>query len=68
MGFRYYYGDKQEKNQWQAFTYWKIAADQGDLDACKYVYECYRDGTGVEKNPQKAEEYKKRSKGEDVTK
>lgn len=63
IGARYYWGKSVEKNYQQAFIYWKLAADQGHLDACKNVAYCYKNGEGCTKDLKKAEEYENKAKG-----
>lgn len=58
---QYYYGwnDYPEDN-FQAFVYFKKAADAGYIDAYDYLIEMYEKGWGCDKNPAKAKEYKKK--------
>lgn len=59
LGKQYYNGGELvEKNVSQAFVYIKKAADMGLIDACNTLAYLYENGIGVEKNPQKAKEYK----------
>ena len=63
MGYRYYLGKSVEKDNQQAFIYYKLAADQGHLDACKSVAYFYKNGEGCTKALKKAEEYENKAKG-----
>lgn len=59
LGKHYYTGEGlMDKNTDQAFVYMKKAADMGHIDACNYLAYFYENGIGVDKNPQKAKEYK----------
>lgn len=59
LGKHYYTGEGlMDKNTGQAFVYMKKAADMGHIDACNYLAYFYENGIGVDKNPQKAKEYK----------
>lgn len=49
-----------KKNVNQGFIYAKLAADQGQPDACEMVANCYDRGIGTNRDPQKAEEYRKK--------
>ena len=46
-----------KKNENQGFVYAKLAADQGQPDACEIVAYCYNKGMGTNRDPKKAEEY-----------
>lgn len=59
LGVMYFYGNGFfEKNEFQAFTYIKIAADKGLVDACSAVAYMYENGIGCEKDPSEAKKYK----------
>lgn len=61
LGLQYYIGnDLFDKNESQAFVYTKKAADMGLIDACQTLAYFYENGIGVEKDPQKAKEYKEK--------
>ena len=47
-----------DKNNDQAFIYMRKAADMGNVDACRTLAYFYENGIGVNKDPQKAKEYK----------
>lgn len=49
-----------KKNVNQGFVYAKLAADQGQPDACEMVANCYDRGIGTNRDPKKAEEYRKK--------
>lgn len=53
------------KNLDQAFVYIKKAADMGLVDACKIIALFYENGIGIDKNPQKAKEYRDKTIIED---
>lgn len=60
----YYYGAKgYPKDYFQAFVYFKKAADAGWVDAYEYLIEMYEKGLGCEKNPTKAREYRNKLRG-----
>lgn len=68
----YYYGENYffplfDKNDQQAFIYAKIAADNGQIDACEFVAYCYENAIGCEKDPQKAKKYIDKTKAKDNT-
>ncbi len=66
LGMQYYNGnDLFDRDYGQAFVYIKKAADMGHIDACKATSYFYENGIGVEKNPQKAKEYKDKTSVED---
>ena len=50
--------DLVDKDYGQAFVYTKKAADMGHVDACNAIAYFYENGIGIDKNPQKAKEYK----------
>ena len=59
LGRQYYMGnDLVNKDYGQAFVYTKKAADMGLVDACNALAYFYENGYGVDKDPQKAKEYK----------
>lgn len=55
-------GSLYEKNDKQAFTYAKKAADSGIVDACGFIGYCYANGIGCEKDPKKAKKYQDMTK------
>ena len=59
LGRHYYLGTEYvTKDVGQAFVYIKKAADMGLVDACKSLSYLYENGIGVDKDPQKAKEYR----------
>lgn len=59
LGRHYYLGTEYvTKDFGQAFVYTKKAADMGLVDACNSLSYLYENGIGVDKDPQKAKEYK----------
>lgn len=59
LGRQYFMGnDLVNKDLSQAFVYIKKAADMGLVDACNFLAYLYENGIGVDKDPQKAKEYK----------
>lgn len=59
LGKQYYMGnDLVNKDNSQAFVYIKKAADMGLVEACDALAYFYENGIDVDKNPQKAKEYK----------
>jgi len=59
LGRQYFMGnDLVDKDYGQAFVYTKKAADMGHVDACNAIAYFYENGIGIDKNPQKAKEYK----------
>ena len=59
LGMQYYIGnDLVNKDYGQAFVYTKKAADMGHIDACNAIAYFYENGIGIDKDPQKAKEYK----------
>lgn len=68
MGQHYYNykgSDLFEKNDYEAFIYYKQAADMGLIDACRMVAYMYKNGIGCDKNPDKAKEYYNKSKAKE---
>lgn len=57
--------DLFEKNDHEAFIYYKQAADMGHIDACRRVASMYENGVGCDKNPDKAKEYYNKTKAKD---
>lgn len=53
-----------EQDIWQAFFYFKKAADAGYIDACTLVSYMYENGLGCDKNPKEAKRYKDMTKAE----
>lgn len=51
-----------EKNEQQAFTYAKKAADSGIVDACGFIGYCYANGIGCVKDPKEAKKYQDMTK------
>lgn len=69
IGFHYYDGTILfERNYNQAFAYFKQAADMGDITACEKIAYMYEKGEGCERNPDKAKEYRDRTKAKDTDK
>ena len=59
LGTHYYLGTEYvTKDVGQAFVYIKKAADMGLVDACNSLSYLYKNGIGVDKDPQKAKEYR----------
>ena len=59
LGIQYYKGnDLVNQDYDQSFVYIKKAADLGLVDACNNLAYLYENGIGVNKNPQKAKEYR----------
>lgn len=59
LGRQYLKGnDLVNKDNSQAFVYIKKAADMGFVDACNTLAYLYENGIGVDKDPQKAKEYR----------
>ena len=59
LGRHYYLGTEYvTKDVGQAFVYIKKAADMGLVDACNSLSYLYENGIGVDKDPQKAKEYR----------
>ena len=59
LGRHYYFGTEYvTKDVGQAFVYIKKAADMGLVDACNSLSYLYENGIGVDKDPQKAKEYR----------
>lgn len=59
LGRQYFMGnDLVNKDYTQAFVYIKKAADMGLVDACSSLAYLYENGIGIDKNPQKAKEYR----------
>ena len=59
LGRQYFMGnDLVNKDYGQAFVYIKKAADMGLVDACNSLAYLYENGIGVDKDPQKAKEYR----------
>lgn len=59
LGRQYFMGnDLVNKDNGQAFVYIKKAADMGLIDACNSLSYLYENGIGVDKDPQKAKEYR----------
>ena len=59
LGRQYYNGnDLVNKDYGQAFVYIKKAADMGLVDACNTLAYLYENGLGIDKDPQKAKEYR----------
>lgn len=59
LGTHYYLGTEYvTKDVGQAFVYIKKAADMGLVDACNSLSYLYENGIGVDKDPQKAKEYR----------
>ncbi len=66
LGRQYFMGnDLMNKDNSQAFVYIKKAADMGLVDACMGVAYLYETGQGVEKDLQKAKEYRDRAAAND---
>ncbi len=66
IGKHYYFGsDLFQKNEVQSFIYYKKAADMGDIDACRVVASFYEKGIGTSKDPQKAKEYRDKTKAKE---
>lgn len=62
----YYRGsDLFEKNESQAFVYFKKSADLGNVDACGEVSYMFANGIGCQKDPQKAKEYEDKTKAKE---
>ena len=60
----YYLGaNGYPEDDYQAFVYFKKAADAGWVDAYEYLIEMYEEGLGCEKNPAKAKEYRDKLNG-----
>ena len=57
LGSLYFYGNGVVQNYKKAFEYYKLSADQDNAYACYEIAKMLRDGIGVEKNPEQAEEY-----------
>lgn len=57
-----------EQNYSQAFTYAKLAADKGWIDACALMADFYENGIGCTKDPQKAKEYRDKTKAQENNK
>lgn len=69
IGFHYYDGSILfERNYNQAFAYFKQAADMGDITACEKIAYMYEKGEGCERNPEKAKEYRDKTKAKDTDK
>lgn len=65
LAWLYFNGsDIIKKNENQGFIYAKLAADQGQADACEMVADCYERGIGTNRDPKKAEEYRNKLKCE----
>jgi TPR repeat protein len=63
LGIHYYGGDGlMRQDHDQAFIYVKKAADMGLVDACAALAYFYEEGIGCNKNPDKAKEYKDKTK------
>jgi len=59
LGWQYHMGnDLFDKDESQAFVYVKKAADMGLIDACNAIAYFYENGIGVDKDLQKAKEYR----------
>ena len=66
IGRHYYFGsDLFQKDIAQSFIYYKKAADMGDIDACGVVAYFYDKGIGTSKDPQKAKEYRDKTKAKE---
>lgn len=60
----YYYGaNGYPEDDYQAFVYFKKAADAGWIDAYEYLIDMYEKGLGCTKNPAKAKEYREKMRG-----
>lgn len=55
----YYYGDGVEQNYKEAIKYYRMAANQGDIDAIYNLAQMYQHGEGVEKDCKEAMYYYK---------
>ena len=59
----YYWGaNGYPEDNYQAFVYFKKAADAGWIDAFEYLINMYEKGLGCKKNPAKAKEYREKLK------
>lgn len=57
IAIQYYWGNHLfEKNERQAVSYMKLAADAGDIEACKWMAKFYRTISWME-DPEKAKKY-----------
>lgn len=66
IGRHYYLGsDLFQKDEVQSFIYYKKAADMGNIDACGVVAYFYEKGIGTSKDPQKAKEYRDKTKAKE---
>lgn len=63
LGHHYYQGSNlYPQNKFQAFIYYKNAADSGYVEAAECVAYMYANGIGTDKDPDKAKEYKDMTK------
>lgn len=63
LAYEYYYGNGlYSKNYNQAYIYMRIAADQGDYDACQALAYFLKNGIGCNKDPKEAEKYENKKK------
>ena len=66
LGREYFFGNNlMEKNNSQAFFYIQRAADKGFVEACNWMAYFYENGIGCNKDPDKAKEYKDKTKAKE---
>lgn len=62
IGNHYYSGSEIfEENKYQAFLYYKKAADMGNIDVCSRLSYMCENGIGTDMNPKMAKKYKDRT-------
>lgn len=63
LAHHYYSGsDLFDKDLFEAFAYFKQAADMGNIDACQQVAYMYDNGIGCDRDPDKAKKYRDKTK------